>query len=286
MHNYPNFIPVNLSLRSQIHNVVMESKSSISAQTFANIYLFREKYGYKICRHENALLITGAENGESFFSVIGNIPPQNVMHELLEKYDYWKNITENQLYKTVSIAEDRDNFEYLYLRSDLVDLPGKSFQKKRNLINIFAKNYKQEECEQKELNASTVRDALRILDEWKFLKGLNGDYHSAKEALELNSELELCGLVFYVCGVPVAYCQGELLADNRSFAVHFEKAIDSYKGIYQYINQEFAKSLPENVVYINREQDLGDKGLRQAKMTYRPADFVKLFSSRASTKAG
>jgi len=28
---------------------------------------------------------------------------------------------------------------------------------------------------------------------------------------------------------------------------------------------------------VNREQDLGDEGLRQAKMTYRPSGFVRKY---------
>jgi hypothetical protein len=211
--------------------------------------------------------------------VLGEIPPQNILDELLETHDYWKYIYEEQAEKLAGkfeMQEDRDNFEYLYLRSDLAELSGKAFQKKRNLANAFAKIYKNE-CEQKKLDASTLKDALRVLDEWKDIKGLSGDYYPAKEALELNGELEFSGLVFYAHGSPAAYCQGELLADNKSFAVHFEKATDKYKGLYQYINQEFAKSLPESIIYINREQDLGDEGLRQAKMTYRPASFAKLF---------
>jgi hypothetical protein len=62
------------------------------------------------------------------------------------------------------------------------------------------------------------------------------------------------------------------------FAVHFEKALEEFKGIYQFVNQAFAASLPESYIHINREQDLGDEGLRQAKMTYRPAGFVRKFT--------
>jgi hypothetical protein len=61
------------------------------------------------------------------------------------------------------------------------------------------------------------------------------------------------------------------------FTIHFEKAIDAYKGIYQFINQSFAAALPGYYTHINREQDLGDPGLRQAKMTYRPCGFVEKY---------
>ncbi len=48
-----------------------------------------------------------------------------------------------------------------------------------------------------------------------------------------------------------------------------------YKGIYQYVTQSFAAWLPEGYETINRERDLGDPGLRQAKESYKPIGFVK-----------
>jgi len=63
------------------------------------------------------------------------------------------------------------------------------------------------------------------------------------------------------------------------FVIHFEKAAlkKEYTGIYQYVNQAFTAVLPEQYELINREQDLGDPGLRQAKESYRPVDFVKKY---------
>jgi hypothetical protein len=83
--------------------------------------------------------------------------------------------------------------------------------------------------------------------------------------------------VYFAGGRPAAYCLGESIAKGCMFAIHFEKAIDEYKGIYQFMNQAFAAGLPRFFVHINREQDLGSEGLRQAKMTYRPAGFVRKF---------
>ena len=66
--------------------------------------------------------------------------------------------------------------------------------------------------------------------------------------------------------------------------MHYEKAIGEYKGIYQFINRAFASVLPRDFKYINREQDLGDPGLRQAKMTYRPYGFVKKYQVWSADK--
>jgi hypothetical protein len=98
--------------------------------------------------------------------------------------------------------------------------------------------------------------------------------------------LQLCGGVFYVDEEPAAYTLGEELAQGRVFVIHFEKAIlkKEYRGIYQYVNQAFAALLPDRYELINREQDLGDPGLRQAKESYRPVDFVPKYRAAANTR--
>ncbi len=111
-----------------------------------------------------------------------------------------------------------------------------------------------------------------------------GDYAAAREALEHMEYLQLCGGIFYVDDEPVAYTLGEELARGKMFVIHFEKAVlrKEYKGVYQYVNQAFAALLPEKYELINREQDLGDPGLRQAKESYRPVGFVAKY--RAALK--
>lgn len=118
---------------------------------------------------------------------------------------------------------------------------------------------------------------MEVLEEWRREREGPGDYLAAREALERVDELQLCGGIYYVDGRPAAYTLGEEIAMGETFVIHFEKAVGDYKGLYQFINQSFASILPENYKTINREQDLGDEGLRQAKMTYRPLGFVKKY---------
>ena len=59
--------------------------------------------------------------------------------------------------------------------------------------------------------------------------------------------------------------------------IHFEKGNPDYKGSYQAINQMFLDEVKDQFEYVNREQDLGDEGLRKAKMSYHPIAFVKKF---------
>ena len=51
----------------------------------------------------------------------------------------------------------------------------------------------------------------------------------------------------------------------------------TFAGIYQYVNQAFVATLPEKYELVNREQDLGEPGLRRAKESYRPVVFVRKY---------
>jgi len=195
-----------------------------------------------------------------------------------------KAATEQQAEKLASlgysVCEDRDNFDYLYSREDLVNLTGRKFHKKKNLLNMFVKN---NECQAKPLLEEYRDDALKILEQWNNQHDEPNDFLAAKEALEKMWSLQLCGGVFFIDGQPIAYCLGEELAFGKSFVINFEKAVlgEELKGIYQYINQAFASILPNKYKTVNRQQDLGDSGLRQAKMSYRPVGFVKKYKVKS-----
>jgi hypothetical protein len=73
----------------------------------------------------------------------------------------------------------------------------------------------------------------------------------------------------------IAYTVGEQLTDD-TLVVHFEKGhTNNYKGVYQAINCLFVRDAGAKYEFINREQNLGDEGLRKAKESYNPVEYVK-----------
>jgi hypothetical protein len=280
---YPEFAPVSLEMRDELYPALNMIRDGISEFTFSNLFLFRRTYGYRVSRVPGrTFVVEGERAGKSFFYVPCDLPERPILDEMMANHDYLKNLSESQADAHRAsleqwgyiVQEDRDNFDYLYLRTDLAELSGKTYHKKRNLVNAFLNSY---DYSQKPLRKENVADAVAVLDEWRRTKGVEGDYAAAREALELYDKLGMRGCVYYVDGTPAGWCLGEPLAKGRMFAVHFEKACDRFKGIYQFINQAFAQALPAYFKTINREQDLGDEGLRQAKMTYRPAGFVNKY---------
>lgn len=276
---YPESAELTLALRPLLHPLFLQLTDGISEFTFANLYLFRHNHNYTIARlTDKTPVLLGRDQTTPFFMLPFDLPEPALLQPLFRQHGMMKCVTTKQAvllqergYHTV---EDRDNFDYLYRRQDLAELGGRDYHKKRNLIKAFVNSHN---YAARPLREEYLDDALGIVDEWQAQTGQSGDVNAAREALNHIDELQLCGGIYYVGTRPVAFVLGEELAGSASYAIHFEKAVSGYKGLYQFINQSFASILPDNYETINREQDLGNPGLRKAKLSYKPSGFVEKF---------
>ena len=168
---------------------------------------------------------------------------------------------------------DRDYADYLYHRTDLATLSGKKLQAKRNHVNKFKRTYNYEYTP---ITPDRIQECLELEAIW--CKANNCDQHEGTGnerralvyALHHFDELGLMGGILHVDGKIVAFTFG-MPINQDTFGVHVEKADTSIDGAYAMINHEFAKHIPEQYIYINREEDLGIEGLRKAKLSYQPA---------------
>ncbi len=306
--NYPDRTPLLLEHRAQFESAFSGLRDDVSEFTFANLYLFRRHYAYEVTRVPGAggagadgaasaseLAITGVHDGGRFWIFPIRLPGEDVLRDIQGAGDDIKCIPERERERAARLVTgglgyrliaDRGNFDYLYLRSDMAELAGRKFHKKRNLLNYFRQHH---EYEHAPLVDGAVDGAQAVLDTWIADQpddDAEHDYVAAKEALQCMRELSLIGYLTKVDGVPAGYAMGEVMADGRTFVVHFEKGVTEYKGIYQFVNNAMARELPAECQYINREQDLSDMGLRQAKMTYRPVGFVRKYRLVLPGRAG
>ena len=169
-------------------------------------------------------------------------------------------------------TEERDLADYIYRRQDLAELKGKHYQAKRNHVNKFRREY---DFEYKELEKSDIEDCLAFEASWcqrhqfEEDENIRNEREAMRYAFAHWEALGLRGGVIRVEGEVAAFTFGAPIGRD-TFGVHFEKADIHVDGSYSVINQFFAASLPEEFLHVNREEDLGIPGLRQAKLSYNP----------------
>lgn len=277
---YPTTTPPTLAHRPFLHPLFQQLRHGLSEYSFANIYLFRQTHHYTFSRlNDGTIVILGRDQDTPFFMLPFGVPELPMLNTLFRDHGMMKCVPKSMATMLADtgfrVIEDRDNFDYLYRRQDLAELGGRNYHKKRNLIKAFLSSHPSYTA--RPLREEFRADALRVLEDWGAATDQAGDSEAAREALHEMEALQLCGGIYSVEDRPVAYVLGEELAGMATFVIHFEKAVAGYKGLYQFINQSFASILPEDYETINREQDLGDEGLRHAKLSYKPSGFIEKF---------
>jgi hypothetical protein len=109
--------------------------------------------------------------------------------------------------------------------------------------------------------------------------GLSGEWDAVREALYHMPELSLEGGIIMMDNNVTAFTLGERL-NEQTAVIHIEKADMEIRGLYNMINQQFCEHRWQDVSFINREQDLGDPGLRAAKQSYNPLRLIEKFTIR------
>ncbi|MDR1019777.1 MAG: phosphatidylglycerol lysyltransferase domain-containing protein [Synergistaceae bacterium] len=193
--------------------------------------------------------------------------------------DIWR----EQLGDAVQAEENRASWEYLHHTEDLSELSGNKYVKKRNRINQFVKQnpYKY---------LTITEDLLPRIAEFQEKWCESYRAFSQTGSIEMESDgiirnilgnwprlPQLLGGALEVMGDVVAYTIAENVGDEI-LMIHFEKASLEFNAAYQVINHEFLLHEGRGFSIVNREEDMDDPGLRDAKMSYHPTDFIKKYT--------
>ncbi len=179
----------------------------------------------------------------------------------------------------------RDNFDYVYLIEKMVSLAGKKLSAKRNHINKFVRSYK---WEFEEITPENIDECWAMNKEWAIENDVEENDSLAEETCAVKRmiknffEIGLEGALIRVDGKVVAYTMGETL-NSETYVIHVEKAFADIQGAYPMINREFMALINERypeLVYVNREEDVGDSGLRRAKKSYRPDKMEEKYAGK------
>ncbi len=285
------FQPIGLTTKQEEYlKLLTNCSQKASDYSFSNLWGWKEEYGLLWAWQDGLVWIKQTKPEALYWAPVG--PWEGVNWDILFKKHFREatvftripekliDIWRQNFGDRIKIKEERDNWDYLYDRRELIELRGNRFHKKKNLLNQFIKKYNYEyltltpklieqamamqadwcdwrDCESSEILSAENRAVFRVFMNWDKLIGLTGG-------------------AILVDHMIVAYTIAEKLTDD-TILVHYEKGCPDHKGVYQAINQMFIAHLTGDIKWVNREQDLGEQGLRQAKLSYKPVDFLRKY---------
>lgn len=294
-----SFHRVSMADRLWMEPLIRRENSQSADHSFSNIYIWDSTYHQEVAELYGCLGIRLGYSDRPFYAYpIGGGDTRSAVQAMREDAAAYhipltlRGVLEEHLpwlYQSFPgkfvLSEDRPMFDYLYSTDRLSFLSGKKLQSKRNHINRFAERFPNwsfvpvtpdnihlcQEFQRAWLASRTDRESAEIIAEDLALTRCLESF----ESLKMEGGLLLAG------ETVLAFTIGEPL-NMDTFVVHFEKADTAVQGAYAMINREFiryiSKKYPE-MIFINREDDMGMENLRKAKLSYYPERLVKKYTA-------
>ena len=293
-----DFRPPHASDRQWIYELSSASNLRSADYSFGSIYCWSHNASTQIARFQDRLLIRLCLGGRCMYSYpvgYGDVlPAVELLAEDAKANDrpfIMRGITAPLLDQVNGffsrkpvISLDSDYSDYVYLASDLANLAGKKYHSKKNHVNRFMSehDWRFEPIDRNNIQACRDFASLWFVNaqgdrETDFLSEIQAIRNTFHVFFDAGYE----GGVIWDGDQVAAFSIGERISQD-TFVTHFEKADPTVNGSYAIINQQFAKHLisqhPE-IVYINREEDMGLENLRKAKQSYKPVFLVDKYTA-------
>ena len=285
------FAPISPDARPEVQRVSLGSGLRNCNFTFANLYGWQLHYSTEFCIADDALVLRFLYDGCTAHMVCSRHCPSPALLRELAGADGRLCLLGPEDERATQIAALlpqgcctiqplRDNYDYLYLRSELALMQGKNLKNKRNHVNKFRAEHPG--FEYLPLRPSLFAQCMELERLWRDEGGHSnpaiGDTLAAEQQAMQRvfahwDDLGMTGGAVFAEGRMVAFTYGAPVTDD-TFDVCVEKADRTVDGAFSIINQQFAAHLPERFTYLNREEDMGLEGLRKAKLSYHPVQLL------------
>lgn len=267
-----------------------------SIYNFITNYIWAGNGHLKICEKDNCLIILW-DFGEKLYMQYPLGDSENKKTILEECAEYMRERNCRVIFNSLSEDEvielkeffpnkylfdyDRDSSDYIYESEKLITLSGKKLHSKKNHINAFKRKYN---FIYRRITENDIPECKELFMKWYGTKDTD-DYfikRSKDATFKLLDEFQKFGLIGGVIEVDeklIACSIGEKIREDTAL-IHIEFADTNYQGSYAIMNQQFIENEWNDCKYINREEDMGDEGLRKAKESYQPIKLLNLYTAK------
>ena len=273
--------PVQLEDRSAVEAIRARAGHQISAHAFTSLFLWQKVMGLSICLREDAFFVRFEQRGENaWFYPCGSEEEQvRFLRWGLKTPDFSLHYMRQEDVEFVQehfpgkfrFEEARGDSEYICDRQAQVEMPGGTY---RNLRAKVRKARERHNWQIQRISTENLEAAKKVVHDWEKLREKTGDGDAALIGLEKFEELGLQGIMMGTEAGPQAIAYGAVIAPDV-FDFHVEKTL--MPSIVNYVKWELYQRLPDQIRWINLEEDLNLPGLKNNKLQAVPAKIVPLW---------
>jgi len=294
---FPTFVPLTWNLKADIEKITL-LHDPYSDHNFTGLFNYDISEFVQVSLLNDNLVVRSKEylSQKPFLTFFGTTNVYPTIQTLLQYSKEQLNTSQLQLIpeatihtlspdeqKTLTIIDDRDNYDYIFTIKEMIDLSGSGYRPKPNEIHTFHRKYPDHIVVHIDHTQSTVKEEMRSLfDQWKHLQ----------EKTDEESDVEykaLCRFLdhadhptIHTIGIRhenrlIAFCMVELLG---AFVVaHFAKSNYEYRGINTMLFHATATQMYElGARYWNHQQDMGIVSMRHSKESWQPTRYLKKYT--------
>ena len=290
------FHPLTLRDKAWIDRNVFSENSPSADYNFGNMFIWDEYYRQYVCSFgERTLTMVCVHGCPLFVFPIGSGPLEpaiDAMREYAEQRgcpfrmcgvtDGHREALEALYPGRFRFSEDEHYADYIYEAEKLATYAGKALHGKKNHCNRFEAEH---DWSFVPLTRELFPDCLAMLKTWtednaqRLEEGIEEEHTAIERAFAHYEDLGLEGGVLFADGKLLGFTFGEM-ASRDTFDTHVEKAAADVNGAYPMVCRELTRMLmakhPE-LMFINREDDMGLEALRRSKESYRPLYLLKKY---------
>lgn len=270
--------------------------------SFQALYAFQPKYHSEICEYENCLYIRQPANDEDSYEsylmpMTDKDRPQALSRLIEDVHSRGKRVKLQTITGSYvefltkhfpdrfTVSEERGYAEYLYRTSRLAQLGGSELQKLRYFYKRFYRDYGTR-TEVEQVTPAKLAEIIEFQEQWLNIHSgevnasqLNAEHQAILRVCSHFEELEFRGITVRIDGKLCGYALGCGISEN-TFDVFFEKGRQEFRDIYRCLVTDMVRIHGTSFDYVNREEDLSDRGLRMSKLSYHPDILMKKYIAR------
>ena len=263
------------------------SHSRLCEYVYGTVLLWRDMWPMEFAVHDDTVFLRLKVSDDQ----IGYMLPiggdlDNALG-ILDSYDQSRRLfyyipktgveTLQRRYNIVSIEPLASGGDYLYNADVMATLSGRKLHGQRNHSNYFERTWTHHLEEITDANAQDVKAFVERIAATNTSELFQEGTRKTIELLDNLDIYDFSSLVLYAEDKIVGFTFGSLLDDT--LYVTIEQADRDYRGSYPKLASSFvSKHLDKGAVFVNREDDIGDEGLRKAKLAWNPCDIIEKFT--------